>query len=313
MLSYTLRRILMAIPVVGVVAVVIFSLLYFTPGDPALVLAGEQATPAEVEQVRASLGLDKPPYIRFVGWVGNILQGDLGSSIFTRQPVTYMIGQRLEPTLSLVVFAVLLSIACGIPFGVAAASRPGGVADRALTAVTVVGFSIPVFVAGYALAFVFASKLHWLPVQGFRPMSDGILPFLRSLTLPAISLSIIYTAIIAAVTRTSMLEVLNQDYIRTATAKGLGPTYILFRHALKNASIPVITVIGSGIATLIGGAVIIENVFALPGVGRLTVDAISHRDYPVIQGVVLLSSAAYVMVNLAVDLAYTVLDPRIRY
>jgi peptide/nickel transport system permease protein len=313
MLSYTIRRVLMAIPVVGVVAVVIFSLLYFTPGDPALVLAGEQATPAEVEQVRHSLGLDQPPYIRFVGWVGNILQGDFGSSIFTRQPVTYMIGQRLEPTLSLVVFAVLLSVACGVPFGVAAASRPGGIADRALTGLTVVGFSIPVFVAGYGLAFVFASKLHWLPVQGFRPLSDGIVPFLRSLTLPAISLSIVYTAVIAAVTRTSMLEVLNQDYIRTATAKGLGPGYILFRHALKNASIPVITVIGSGIATLIGGAVVIENVFALPGVGRLTVDAISHRDYPVIQGVVLMSSAAYVLVNLAVDLAYTVLDPRIRY
>jgi peptide/nickel transport system permease protein len=313
MLSYTLRRILMAIPVVGVVAVVIFSLLYFTPGDPALVLAGEQATPAEVEQVRASLGLDKPPYIRFGTWVGSILQGDLGTSIFTRQPVAMMIGQRLGPTLSLIVLTMLIAIGVGVPFGVAAAARPGRIADRLLTALTVVGFSIPAFVAGYALAYVFATKLHWLPVQGFRPLSDGFLPFLRSLLLPAISLSIIYTTLIASVTRTSMLEVLNQDYIRTAVAKGLGPTYILFRHALKNASIPVVTIIGGGIATLIGAAVIVENVFALPGVGRLTIDAISHRDYPVIQGVVLMSSTAYVVVNLLVDLAYTVLDPRIRY
>jgi peptide/nickel transport system permease protein len=313
MLAYASRRAFMAIPVILVVAVVVFGLLYLTPGDPALVLAGDQATPAEVEHVRIALGLNQPPYVRFAGWLMNILRGDLGESIFTRQPVAVMIAQRLEPTLSLLAFGMTLSIAVGVPLGVMAASRTSGIVDRALTALSVFGFSIPSFVVGYALAFVFASKLHWLPVQGFHSISEGIGPFLRSLLLPAISLSIIFMALIASVTRTAMLDVLGQDYIRTATAKGLSPTYILFRHALKNAAIPVITVIGSGIGALIGGAVITENVFAIPGLGRLTVDAIGHRDYPVIQAIVLLSSFSYVLVNLIVDLLYTVLDPRIRY
>jgi len=313
MWGYALRRVLMAVPVVGVVALIVFSLLYLTPGDPALVIAGDQATPQEVERIRSSLGLDRPPYERFGGWVWRTLNGDLGSSIFTRQPVAYMIGQRLEPTLSLLCVSILLSVSVGVPLGVVAAWRQGRLADRAVTAMTTLGFSIPVFIVGYALAYVFASKLHLLPVQGFAPPSQGLWPFLRSALLPAVTLSFTYSAVIATVTRASMLDVLSQDYIRTAMAKGVARPAILFRHALKNASIPVITIIGGGIATLIGGTVVTENVFAIPGLGRLTIDAILHRDYPVIQGVVLLSSVSYVVINLLVDLLYSVLDPRIRY
>jgi peptide/nickel transport system permease protein len=313
MLVYTSRRILMAIPVMAIVAIIVFGLLYLTPGDPAQVIAGDQATPEQIAQIRQSLGLDRPPYVRFIVWLWQVVNGDLGSSIFSGESVTHMIGQRLQPTFSLLVASVVLSIAIGIPFGVAAAARRGGFADRALTFFSTMGFSIPVFVAGYGLAFIFASQLKWLPVQGFTPLSEGVQPFLRGLALPAITLSIVYSAIIARVTRASMLDVLSEDYIRTARAKGVSPRRVLFRHALQNAAVPVVTIIGIGIATLIGSTIITENVFAIPGLGRLTVDAILHRDYPIIQGVVLLLSASYVLINLAVDLCYTLLDPRIRY
>ncbi|MDB5393612.1 MAG: peptide transporter [Rhodospirillales bacterium] len=313
MLIYALRRILMAIPVMGVVALVIFGLLYITPGDPAMVIAGDQATPDEIARIRVSLGLDQPAYIRFGTWLWQVMQGDLGTSIFSNQPVALMIDQRLQPTLSLLILAVLLSIGIGVPFGVAAAWKRGKAIDHALAIFTTAGFSIPAFVAGYALAFIFASTLHWLPVQGFTPISEGFWPFLRSLILPAVTLSLVYAAVIARVTRAAMLDVLSQDYIRTAHAKGVRPYMILFRHALKNAAVPVVTIIGIGVATLFGATVVTENVFAIPGLGRLTVDAITHRDYPIIQGVVLLSSATYVVVNLTVDILYTLVDPRISY
>jgi peptide/nickel transport system permease protein len=307
------RRLLTAVPVMGVVALVVFSLLYLTPGDPAQVLAGDTATPEEIAKIRAALGLDEDAPLRFARWLWHIVQGDLGVSIFSGEPVTHMIGQRLQPTFSLLLLAVIISVGVGVPFGVAAAARPGSWHDRALTVFTTLGFSLPAFIAGYGLAFVFATTLKWLPVQGFMPLSEGPALWLRNLILPAVTLSLVYAAIIARVTRASMLEVLSEDYIRTARAKGVAPRGILFRHALKNAAVPVITIIGIGVATLIGSAVITENVFAIPGVGRLTVDAILHRDYPVIQGVVLMLSAAYVLVNVAVDLSYTLLDPRIRY
>ena len=313
MLGYTVRRLLMAVPVMGVVALIVFGLLYLTPGDPAQVLAGDQASPEQIEKIRASLGLDQAPHMRFVAWLWQMVNGDLGASIFSGEPVTHMIQQRLQPAFSLLVLSVVISISVGVPFGVAAAARRGGWADRALTCFTTLGFSLPAFIAGYALAFVFATNLKWLPVQGFVPLSEGVQPWLRNLVLPAVTLSLVYSAIIARVTRASMLEVLSEDYIRTARAKGVAPWRILFRHALQNAAVPVITIIGIGIATLIGSAVITENVFAIPGVGRLTVDAILHRDYPIIQGVVLMLSAAYVLVNVAIDLCYTLLDPRIRY
>jgi peptide/nickel transport system permease protein len=313
MLGYTVRRLLMAVPVMGVVALVVFSLLYLTPGDPAQVLAGDTATPEQVAKVRTALGLDEPPLLRFGSWLWHVLNGDLGTSIFSGESVTHMIQQRLAATFSLLLLSVLISIAIGVPFGVAAAARRGSWVDGALTAFSTLGFSLPAFIAGYALAYVFATNLKWLPVQGFVPLAGGVWPWLRNLILPAVTLSLVYAAIIGRVTRASMLEVLSEDYIRTARAKGVAPWRVLFRHALQNAAVPIVTIIGIGIATLIGSAVITENVFAIPGVGRLTVDAILHRDYPIIQGVVLMLSAAYVLVNVGVDLCYTLLDPRIRY
>jgi len=313
MLNYILRRILATIPVMAIVALFVFSLLYIAPGDPAAVIAGDQASPADIERIRASLGLDRPFLIRFGEWVWQILHGDLGISIFTNQPVGAMIAQRIEPTLSLMGVTVVLAVSIAVPIGVVAAWRADTLIDRAIMAFAVLGFSVPVFVIGYLLAYVFALQLDWLPVQGYTPLSEGLGPWIENLILPAVALGCVYIALIARTTRAAMLDVLQQDYIRTARAKGIGQIGILFVHALKNAAVPIVTVIGIGVALLIGGAVVTETVFAIPGVGRLTVDAILRRDYPVIQGVVLLFSFVYVLVNLAVDLLYTVLDPRIRY
>ncbi len=313
MFAYIVRRVLATIPVMAVVALFVFSLLYIAPGDPAAVIAGDQATPEDVERIRQSLGLDRPFLIRFTEWVGRILSGDLGVSIFTNLPVSLMIKQRLEPTLSLMVVTLILAVSIAVPMGVIAAARVGTFIDKFVMAFAVLGFSVPVFVVGYLLAYIFALELEWLPVQGYTPFANGFFPWIENLILPAIALGSVYIALIARITRASMLEVLQQDYIRTARAKGAGQRSILFLHALKNAAVPIVTVIGIGIALLIGGAVVTESVFAIPGLGRLTVDAILRRDYPVIQGVVLLFSFTYVLVNLLIDILYTIFDPRIRY
>jgi peptide/nickel transport system permease protein len=313
MLMYAGRRVLATIPVMAIVALFVFSLLYIAPGDPAAIIAGDQATPADIERIRVSLGLERPFLVRFGEWSWHILQGDLGTSIFTALPVTALIKQRIEPTLSLMIVTLILSISVAVPLGVAAAWKAGTWLDRAVMAFAVFGFSVPVFVVSYLLAYVFALELEWLPVQGYTPIANGFRPWLANLILPAIALGTVYIALIARITRATMLEVLAQDYIKTAAAKGLGQRAILFVHALKNASVPIVTVIGLGIALLIGGAVVTESVFVIPGLGRLTVDAILRRDYPVIQGVVLLFSFCYVLVNLGIDLAYMLLDPRIRY
>jgi peptide/nickel transport system permease protein len=313
MFAYIARRILATIPVMAIVALFVFSLLYIAPGDPAAVIAGDQATPADVERIRANLGLDRPFLVRFGEWVWRILQGDLGVSIFTNLPVTTMIAQRVQPTLSLMVLTLILAVTIAVPMGVVAAWRQGTFVDRAVMGFAVLGFSVPVFVVGYLLAYVFALELDWFPVQGYTSLDQGFLPWLENLVLPAIALGGVYIALIARITRATMLEVLQQDYIRTARAKGAGQRSILFLHALKNAAVPIVTVIGIGVALLIGGAVVTESVFAIPGLGRLTVDAILRRDYPVIQGVILLFSFVYVLVNLLIDILYTFLDPRIRY
>jgi peptide/nickel transport system permease protein len=313
MFAYVVRRVVATIPVMAVVALFVFSLLYIAPGDPAAVIAGDQASPADVERIRQNLGLDRPFLVRFGEWVWQILHGDLGTSIFTNLPVTTMIAQRFEPTLSLMAITLCFAVTVAVPIGVLAAWKAGTWIDRIIMAFAVFGFSVPVFVIAYLLAFVFALELEWLPVQGYTPLSEGFWPWLEHLILPAIALGCVYIALIARITRAAMLEVLQQDYIRTARAKGVGQRGILFVHALKNASVPIVTVIGIGIALLIGGAVVTESVFAIPGLGRLTVDAILRRDYPLIQGVVLLFSFIYVLVNLAIDLLYTLLDPRIRY
>ncbi|HVX98647.1 MAG TPA: ABC transporter permease [Pseudorhodoplanes sp.] len=313
MLAYVARRIVATVPVMAVVALFVFSLLYIAPGDPAAVIAGDQATPQDVERIRETLGLDRPFLVRFGEWVWNLLHGDFGTSIFTGLPVTSLIAQRIEPTLSLMAVTLVFAVIVAVPVGVLAAWKAGTFIDRLFMAFAVFGFSVPVFVVGYVLAYVFALQLDLLPVQGYTPLSAGLWPWLSNLILPAGALGCVYIALIARITRTAMLEVLHQDYIKTARSKGLGEGRILFLHALKNAAVPIVTVIGIGIALLIGGAVVTESVFAIPGLGRLTIDAILRRDYPVIQGLVLLFSFIYVLINLLVDLAYIALDPRIRY
>jgi peptide/nickel transport system permease protein len=313
MLSYILRRILSTLPVMGIVALFVFSLLYIAPGDPAVMIAGDQATPEDVERIRKGLGLDRPFLVQFGSWLWHILHGDLGTSIFTNLPVSALIAQRIEPTVSLMSLTLVLTIIIAVPLGVVAAWKAGSWIDRTIMAFAVFAFSLPVFVVGYVLAYVFALQFEWLPVQGYTPLSKGVWPWLQNLILPALALGSVYTALIARITRASMLEVLQQDYVRTARAKGLDQHSILFIHALKNAAVPIVTVIGIGIALLIGGSIVTESVFAIPGLGRLTIDAILRRDYPVIQGIVLLFSFLYVLVNLMVDVIYTLVDPRIRY
>lgn len=311
--AFIIRRIVSTIPVMAFVALFVFSLLYVAPGDPASIIAGDHATPADIERIRQSLGLDRPYLVRFGEWVMRVLQGDLGNSIFSSVPVAQQIAQRIEPTLSLMIMTLVIAVVVAVPIGVVSAWLAGTWVDRLFVGFAVLGFSIPVFVVGYLLAYVFALQLQWLPVQGYTPLSNGFLPWLRNLILPSLSLGAVYIALIARITRATMLAVLGQDYIRTAEAKGVSRRSILFVHALKNASIPVITVVGVGVALLIGGAVVTESVFAIPGLGRLTLDAVLRRDYPVIQGVILVFSFAYVIVNLIVDIIYTIVDPRIRY
>ncbi len=313
MLSYILRRILATLPVMGIVALFVFSLLYIAPGDPAAVIAGDQASPADIERIRQGLGLDRPFLVQFGSWLWHIVHFDLGTSIFTNLPVSALIAQRIEPTLSLMAITLVLTLVIAVPLGVVAAWKAGSWIDRTIMAFAVFAFSLPVFVVGYVLAYVFALQFEWLPVQGYTPLTVGFWPWLQNLILPAVALGSVYIALIARITRASMLEVLQQDYVRTARAKGLDQRSILYVHALKNAAVPIVTVIGLGIALLIGGAVVTESVFAIPGLGRLTIDAILRRDYPVIQGIVLLFSFLYVLVNLMVDITYTIVDPRIRY
>jgi peptide/nickel transport system permease protein len=313
MFSYVLRRVLATIPVMLIVAVLVFLMLRLTPSDPAAIIAGDNANTEQVAEIRRRLGLDQPILTQFVIWMGKTLQGDFGESFFFKKQVAELISDRLEPTLSLACFTIVLAIAIAIPLGVLAAYRHGGWLDRAVMGFSVLGFSVPVFVIGYVLIYIFAIELNWLPVQGYQRLAQGVGGWLQRLILPSITLAVIFVALIARITRTSVLEVMNEDYIRTARAKGQTEPKVLIRHALANAAVPIVTVIGFGVALLIGGVVVTESVYTIPGLGRLTVDAVLARDYPTIQAVILLFSLAYVLINLAVDLTYTFLDPRIRY
>jgi peptide/nickel transport system permease protein len=263
--------------------------------------------------IRANLGLDRSIPEQFLIWFGHLLQGDLGQSYYYKMPVTELIAQRIEPTLSLAVITITMAVSVAVPLGVMAAWRFGSWLDRGVMAFSVAGFSVPVFVSAYLLIWFFSLKLGWFPVQGYKRISGGFGPWLYHLLLPAFTLSLIYIALIARVTRASVLETLGEDYIRTARAKGLPEALVLKRHALANAAVPIATVIGIGIALLIGGVVVTESVYAIPGLGRLTVDAVLARDFPTVQGVILLFSFVYVLVNLLVDLSYVFFDPRIRY
>src|SRR5438874_5899485 len=313
MFAYIVRRILATIPVMAVVAVFVFALLYLSPGDPAAIIAGDTATSDDILRIRAKLGLDQPFYIQFGSWVWRLMQGDLGISIFTNLPVTKLIEQRLEPTVALTLATRLVSVVAAVPMGVLAAWRAGSWIDRFVMVFAVLGFSVPVFVLAYLLIYVFAIHFNLLPVQGYVSITQGFWPFLSHIILPSVALGMIYAALIARITRASMLDVLAQDYIRTAQAKGLANQQVLIGHALKNAAVPIVTIIGIDVELMIFGIAVTETVFAIPGLGRLTVDAILRRDYPIIQGIILIFSAAYVLINLLVDLSYTLIDPRIRY
>jgi peptide/nickel transport system permease protein len=311
--AYIIRRLFATLPVMAVVALFVFFLLRLAPGDPAAIIAGEDATSEAIAAVRSKLGLDRPLVEQFVVWVWALLQGDMGVSIFSNLPVTRLMAQRVEPTIALTLSTLFVAVSLAVPIGVVAAWKARKLVDRLVMGFAVLGFAMPVFVLAYVLIYFFAVQWQLLPVQGYQPLSAGLWPFAESLILPSVALGVTYMALIARITRASMLEVLQQDYIRTANAKGLATDRVLLLHALKNASVPIVTVIGIGIALLISGVVITETVFNIPGVGRLVVDAISKRDYPIIQGVILIFSGAKVVVNLIIDISYAFLDPRIRY
>jgi peptide/nickel transport system permease protein len=312
-LGYILRRLIATLPVMLIVAVLVFLMLRLTPGDPAAIIAGDNANNEQIALIRNRLGLDEPIFTQFFIWIANILRGDFGESFFFKKTVAELIASRLEPTLALSLATIILAVAIAVPLGVLAAYKHGTLIDKVVMGFSVLGFSVPVFVIGYLLIYLFAIKLNWLPVQGYQRIADGVGGFLQRLILPALTLSVIYVALIARMTRTSVLDVMNEDYIRTARAKGQVEIKVLFKHALKNAAVPIVTVIGLGVALLIGGVVVTESVFTIPGLGRLTVDAVLARDYPTIQAVILLFSLVYVLINLAVDIVYTLFDPRIRY
>lgn len=314
MLRYITMRILATIPVMVIVALFVFLLLRLSPGDPAAVIAGDYATSEDIARIRAQLGLDEPIYVQFMQWVGQLIQGDLGTSIFTGRPVIELIGQRIEPTFLLALCTITFAIAVAVPLGTIAAWKAGTWIDRFVMIFSVAGFSVPVFVLGYMLIYLLSMQLGWLPVQGYKsPFEHGIGLFLWHMILPTITLSVIFIALIARMTRASVIEVLQEDYIRTARAKGQSEFTILMRHALRNAAVPIVTVIGIGIALLIGGVVVTESVYNIPGLGRLVLDAVLARDYPIIQGLILFFSFIYIVINLLVDLSYTLFDPRIRY
>jgi peptide/nickel transport system permease protein len=313
MIAHVLGRLAATIPVMATVALVVFLILRLTPGDPAAIIAGDSATNEQLEQIRIQMGLDQPIYVQFAVWISQIVRGDLGISLISGVPVSGMIAERIGPTLALSTTIILFSVTVAVPLGVIAAWKQGTLLDRAVSAGSVLGFSLPVFVNGYLLILLFAMQLRWLPVQGYAPLSAGVWPFVERLILPTLALGTAYIALIARITRTSVLEVMGEDYIRTARAKGANETTVLLRHALRNAAVPIVTIIGVGITHLIGGVVVTESVFNFPGLGRLVVEAVLARDYPVIQGLILLFAFAYILINLAIDMFYTVLDPRIRY
>lgn len=301
------------IVVMAIVGVTIFCIMRMAPGDPVAILAGDAASQAQLDEVRRALGLDQPVIVQFFLWAQRMTIGDFGTSIASREPVIDLILQRMEPTLALALVTLIVAASAAVAAGVFAAARAGTWIDRSLMGLSVIGFSMPTFVIGYILVYIFAVQLKWLPVQGYSPLSSGVGDWIRSLILPASTLGLAYLALIARVVRASMVEILAEDYIRTAVAKGVPPSRLLFRHALKNGGVPIITVIAIGLSLLIGGVVVTETVFNLPGMGRLVVDAISKRDYPVIQSIVVIFSGIYVLINLVVDLSYVFIDPRIKY
>ena len=311
-MGYVLRRLLATIPVMVVVGIIVFLLIHLSPGDPAVLIADELATAEDIAKLRTALGLDEPLWRQFLIWVGNLARGDLGTSIFTNVPVTKLLAPRIEPTLSIALVTITLTMLTAVPLGTLAAYRAGSWVDRLVMLFSVMAFSVPVFLVGYLLIYTFSVELGWLPVQGYQRLADGVGAWARHLVLPCVNLALVYIALVTRMTRATVMEVLQEDFIRTARAKGLGVMPVL-GHALRNAAIPIVTTLGVGIALLIGGVVVTESVFAIPGIGRLVVESVQQHDYPVIQSVLLLSAATYVLINLVIDLSYSLFDPRIRY
>jgi len=313
LLKYTLKRIFSLIPVLFVVSIVIFALIHLTPGEPASVILGPEATPEQVQELRKQLGLDRPIHEQYFSWVQGVFKGDLGTSYFMREPVTKSIMDHLKPTLSLATLGMLISLIIAIPIGIAAANRRGSLTDQTIMGFSLLGMSIPSFLLGLLLILFFGVKLGVLPVAGYQPISNGLWNHLKYLIMPAISLGSIQAALIARMTRTSMLEVLNMNYIKTARSKGVRDRKIVYKHALRNAFLPILTVIGSTLGTLMAGAVVTEQVFNIPGIGQLIINSVERRDYAVIQGVVLFITLIYVILNLIIDLLYGLIDPRVRF
>ena len=313
MLSFLIRRVFSVLPVLAVVAVIVFAMLRMTPGDPAAVIAGEGASAQEIAQMRSALGLDKSLPVQFLNWIWKVLQGDLGYSFFYKMEVSELIAQRLGPTFSVAVVTIVLTVLIAVPMGTLAAWRRGSWLDQTVMAISVAGLSIPVFVGGYVLIWLFSMQWGLLPSQGYVPLNRGLTAWLLCLALPCLTLAMMYSALIARVTRAAVSEVLTEDFIRTVRAKGVGEFRLLIRHAISNAAVQIVTVVGLSLAGLIGGVVVTETIFAIPGVGQLTVDAVLSRDYPLIQGITVFFSLVYVVINLLVDLSYLLLDPRIRY
>jgi peptide/nickel transport system permease protein len=313
LLGFIARRLLASIPVVLIVGVITFSIMHAAPGDPAVLMAGDEATPEDVDRIRKDLGLDKPVLVQFVRWTGRLLRGDLGTSIFSKHSIASLLTPRLQPSLGYASMAIIMTALIGVPLGVIAAWKAGTITDRAIMLFSVLGFAIPVFWLGLMAILLFAVQLGWFPAVGYTPIGDSFFGFLQSLTLPALANAIPFSALVARMTRSTMLEVLHEDYIRTARAKGLSEVVVHMRHALRNAAIPVVTVVGVIFGALIGGAVVTETVFAIPGIGRLIIDAVVRRDFPIVQAMLMVISVSYVLVNLATDVVYAYLDPRIRY
>jgi len=313
MLGYVLKRLLATIPVMATVAVIVFMLLHLTPGDPAALIGGDLATPDDLLRIREQLGLERPIVEQFASWLWQVLQGDLGTSLFTQIPVAQLIAQRIEPTLVIGLTIMLVAVVVAIPLGVIAAWKAGSWIDQLIMTLAVIAFSMPIFLIGYLLIFKFSVELKWFPVRGYQSLANGPAKFFPHIVLPSLTVSFIYIALLTRMTRATMLDVLNQDYIRTARAKGMATPRLLAVHALKNAAVPIVTMIGIGLSSLLGGIVVTETVFAIPGIGRLMIDAIVRRDFPILQGVILVLSALYVLINLLIDLSYSLFDPRIRY
>lgn len=313
MSRFILSRVLGTLPILAIVAVVVFLLMRIGPGDPAAMLAGDSATPEMIASIRQKLGLDAPLWVQFATWINQLLHGDLGNSIISNTPVLTLIGHRVEATVSLALVTLALAIAISLPLGILAAARRGTWIDRSVMALTVTSFSVPTFVVGYVLVYIFSIRLRVFPAQGFVPIGENPLRFFSSILLPAVTLSFVYVALFARTTRMAVLEVLSEDYIRTARAKGLGETSVLVRHALRNAAIPIVSVFGIGFAMMIGGVVVTETVFNISGIGRLVVEAVFSRDYPVIQAIILIVSVVYAAINFFVDILYALINPKISY